>query len=61
MSTRKQHLDRIEHNATNIRHILIDDYFRNSDFFTEEDIRFLVNTQITLILSHTQELQEMEK
>jgi len=57
---RKYFLDHIEHNANNIRHLLIDDYFLTSDFFTIEDIRFLVNTQITLILSHIEELREFE-
>ena len=57
---RKFFLDHIEHNANNIRHLLIDDYFLTSDFFTIEDIRFLVNTQITLILSHIEELREFE-
>lgn len=60
MSNKKKLLDHIEHNATNIRHLLVDDYFINSDFFTIEDIRFLVNAQVTLILSHVKELQERE-
>ncbi|MBA7478798.1 hypothetical protein ES707_14226 [subsurface metagenome] len=61
MITRKEHLSHIDHHTDNIRHLLLDDLFINSDFLTMTDIIFIVNSQVTLIQSHTAELLEMEK
>ncbi len=61
MATRKELILHIDHHNDNIRHLLLDDLFINSDFLTMKDIIFIVNTQVTLIQSHCADLMDMEK
>ena len=60
MSTRIELLSRIDHNIDTVRHLVIDEFFHDSNFFTPSDIRFITQTRIALIKAYLSELIDME-